>query len=65
MEGPGIWVTCVKVCFSWSANIGKKLICSCLFQGKEKQTVGELYDLFESVSCVENMSNVSSCLNLL
>jgi hypothetical protein len=30
IDGPGIWVTCVK--------------------GKEKQTVGELYDLFESVS---------------
>ncbi|KAI0078791.1 hypothetical protein K474DRAFT_1659968 [Panus rudis PR-1116 ss-1] len=30
MNGPGIWVTCVK--------------------GKEKQTVGELYDLFESVA---------------
>jgi hypothetical protein len=30
IDGPGIWVSCVK--------------------GKEKQTVGELYDLFESVS---------------
>ena len=30
IDGPGVWVTCVK--------------------GKEKQTVGELYDLFESVS---------------
>jgi len=30
IDGPGIWVTCVK--------------------GKEKQTVGELYDLFESLS---------------
>ncbi|CCM03096.1 uncharacterized protein FIBRA_05216 [Fibroporia radiculosa] len=30
VDGPGVWVTCVK--------------------GKEKQTVGELYDLFESVS---------------
>ena len=30
MEGPGIWVTCVK--------------------GKEKQTVGELYDVFSTVS---------------
>ena len=29
IDGPGVWVTCVK--------------------GKEKQTVGELYDLFESV----------------
>ena len=29
IDGPGIWVSCVK--------------------GKEKQTVGELYDLFESV----------------
>ena len=30
IDGPGIWVSCVK--------------------GKEKQTVGELYDLFEGVS---------------
>jgi hypothetical protein len=30
IDGPGVWVSCVK--------------------GKEKQTVGELYDLFESVS---------------
>ncbi|KAJ3987377.1 hypothetical protein F5890DRAFT_795786 [Lentinula detonsa] len=30
VEGPGIWVSCVK--------------------GKEKQTVGELYDLFESIA---------------
>ncbi|KAI0749461.1 hypothetical protein C8Q80DRAFT_1162162 [Daedaleopsis nitida] len=30
IDGPGIWVTCVK--------------------GKEKQTVGELYDLFDSLS---------------
>jgi len=30
IDGPGIWVSCVK--------------------GKEKQTVGELYDLFESVA---------------
>ena len=30
IDGPGVWVTCVK--------------------GKEKQTVGELYDVFESVS---------------
>lgn len=30
IDGPGIWVSCVK--------------------GKEKQTVGELYDLFESLS---------------
>ncbi|KAL1949322.1 hypothetical protein VTO73DRAFT_8203 [Trametes versicolor] len=29
IDGPGVWVTCVK--------------------GKEKQTVGELYDLFESL----------------
>ena len=29
MEGPGVWVTCVK--------------------NKEKSTVGELYDVFESV----------------
>lgn len=29
IDGPGIWVTCVK--------------------GKEKQTVGELMDVFESV----------------
>jgi hypothetical protein len=29
IDGPGIWISCVK--------------------GKEKQTVGELYDLFESV----------------
>lgn len=34
IDGPGIWVTCVK--------------------GKEKQTVGELYDLFESVSVTVN-----------
>ncbi|KAF9515314.1 hypothetical protein BS47DRAFT_1448568 [Hydnum rufescens UP504] len=32
VEGPGIWVSCVK--------------------GKEKQTVGELYDLFESLADV-------------
>ncbi|KAH9902885.1 hypothetical protein C8Q73DRAFT_672127 [Cubamyces lactineus] len=30
IDGPGVWVTCVK--------------------GKEKQTVGELYDLFESLA---------------
>jgi len=30
IDGPGIWVSCVK--------------------GKEKQTVGELYDLFESLA---------------
>ncbi|TFK93951.1 hypothetical protein K466DRAFT_536924 [Polyporus arcularius HHB13444] len=30
LDGPGVWVTCVK--------------------GKEKQTVGELYDLFESLA---------------
>ncbi|KAI5118142.1 hypothetical protein M0805_001741 [Coniferiporia weirii] len=30
IDGPGVWVTCVK--------------------GKEKQTVGEVYDLFESLS---------------
>ncbi|KAI0787832.1 hypothetical protein C8Q74DRAFT_1436947 [Fomes fomentarius] len=30
IDGPGVWVTCVK--------------------GREKQTVGELYDLFESLS---------------
>ncbi|KZT02615.1 uncharacterized protein LAESUDRAFT_744987 [Laetiporus sulphureus 93-53] len=30
VDGPGVWVTCVK--------------------GKEKQTVGELYDLFESLA---------------
>ncbi|TFK36638.1 hypothetical protein BDQ12DRAFT_653924 [Crucibulum laeve] len=30
IDGPGVWVSCVK--------------------GKEKQTVGELYDLFESVA---------------
>lgn len=30
IDGPGIWVSCVK--------------------GKEKQTIGELYDLFESLS---------------
>ncbi|TBU49750.1 hypothetical protein BD309DRAFT_1006016 [Dichomitus squalens] len=30
IEGPGVWVTCVK--------------------GKEKQTVGELYDVFESLA---------------
>ncbi|KDQ14955.1 hypothetical protein BOTBODRAFT_32320 [Botryobasidium botryosum FD-172 SS1] len=30
VEGPGVWVSCVK--------------------GKEKQTVGELYDLFESIA---------------
>jgi len=30
IDGPGIWVSCVK--------------------GKEKQTVGELYDLFESIA---------------
>jgi len=29
IDGPGVWVSCVK--------------------GKEKQTVGELYDLFESL----------------
>lgn len=33
MEGPGIWVTCVR--------------------NKEKSTVGELYDLFDSVSWVQ------------
>lgn len=32
IDGPGVWVTCVK--------------------GKEKQTVGELYDLFESVCTI-------------
>ncbi|KAF8318445.1 hypothetical protein DL93DRAFT_389337 [Clavulina sp. PMI_390] len=30
VEGPGVWVTCVK--------------------GKERQTIGELYDLFESLA---------------
>ncbi|KAJ3555076.1 hypothetical protein NP233_g12292 [Leucocoprinus birnbaumii] len=36
IDGPGIWVSCVK--------------------GKEKQTVGELYDLFESVRVPDGRS---------
>jgi hypothetical protein len=32
IDGPGVWVSCVK--------------------GKEKQAIGELYDLFESVNSI-------------
>lgn len=45
MEGPGIWVTCVK--------------------NKEKSTVGELYDVFESVriwiSCCRAAPQLTTC----
>lgn len=47
IDGPGVWVSCVYLLAS--ATDFQELIECIGVKGKEKKTVGEIYDVFESV----------------
>lgn len=48
VEGPGVWVSCE--CTISKEGSFANFVYLIGVKGKEKQTVGELYDLFDSVT---------------